>query len=400
VSQPTDAEAHAPPAGIRRSTSYLPAVESLRGLAILLVFSYHADEILAGGHGYLTGSLISPLRAFVTAGHSGVTLFFVLSAFLLSRPFLAEARGGTRVRLRDFYARRSLRILPAYAAAILLSVALRSGTPGIALDGLEALFFLNSFSGLVEPLFPYSAVWWSLATEVQFYLVLPLLGVFVHSALGRRAGALFLLTYGCLYFGVVLGPLRGDDPAAHQTLMLSAFGRGPAFLAGIGAAWLYQRFGSRVQRACAASRWIERGAGDALVLAVLLGLGLLFREVTRLGFFPAEHGWHVWHVAESGLWAAVTLLVSLVPFRLRPLFTNRALAAIGVVSYSFFLWHYPVLHFLLGGLRSLSPSVAAGDPFAGIFAVLLVFGLCLALSGLTYRFIERPFLLRKARIDR
>jgi peptidoglycan/LPS O-acetylase OafA/YrhL len=399
VSQSTDADARERPAGIRRSTSYLPAVESLRGIAILLVFSYHADEILGGGHGYLTGSLVSPLHAFVTAGHSGVTLFFVLSAFLLSRPFLARTRSGAPMHLRDFYARRALRILPAYAAAILLSVALRFGTPGIAVDGFGALFFLNSFSGLVEPLFPYSAVWWSLATEVQFYLVLPLLGVFVHSTLGRRAGGLFLLAYACLYFGVVLGPLRGDDPAAHQTLMLSVFGRGPAFLAGIGAAWLYERFGPRIQRICAASRWIERGAGDALVLAVLLGLGLLFREVTRLGFFPAEHGWHVWHLAEAGLWAAVTLLFSLVPFRLRPLFANRALAAIGVVSYSLYLWHYPVLHFLLGGLRNLSPSVATGDPYAGIFAVALVFGLCLALSGLTYRFIERPFLVRKARID-
>ena len=400
MSHPTDAGTHARPAGIRRSTSYLPAVESLRGLAILLVFSYHADEILAGGHGYLTGSLVSPLRAFVTSGHSGVTLFFVLSAFLLSRPFLAEARGGSRVRLRDFYARRALRILPAYAAAILIAVALRAGTPRIALDGLEALFFLNSFSGLVEPLFPYSTVWWSLATEIQFYLLLPLLGVFVRSILGRGAGALFLLAYACLYVGVVLGPLRGDDPAAHLTLMLSAFGRGPAFLAGIGAAWLYERWGARIRRACAASRWIERGAGDALLLAVLLMLGLLFREVTRLGFFPAEHEWHVWHIAESGLWAAVTLLFSLVPFRLRPLLANRATAAIGLVSYSLYLWHYPVLHFLLGGLRHASPRVASGDAFADFSAVVLVFGVCLALSALTYRFIERPFLVRKARIDR
>ena len=400
MSHPTDAGTHARPAGIRRSTSYLPAVESLRGLAILLVFSYHADEILAGGHGYLTGSLVSPLRAFITSGHSGVTLFFVLSAFLLSRPFLAEARGGSRVRLRDFYARRALRILPAYAAAILIAVALRAGTPRIALDGLEALFFLNSFSGLVEPLFPYSTVWWSLATEIQFYLVLPLLGVFVRSILGRGAGALFLLAYACLYVGVVLGPLRGDDPAAHLTLMLSCFGRGPAFLVGIGAAWLYERYEARIRRACAISRWVRSGAGDAALFAMLLALGMLFRSVTRLGFFPAESDWHVWHVPESLLWAALVLLILLVPFRAKRLLANRAMSAIGIVSYSMYLCHYPILFFLLNGLRRSSPGVAAGDPVAATAATLVLLAICLAFSALSYRWIERPFLKRKERIDR
>ena len=62
--------------------------------------------------------------------------------------------------------------------------------------------------------------------------------------------------------------------------------------------------------------------------------------------------------------------------------------------------YYPVLHFVLGGLRRTVPSVASGDAIEGFSAVVLVFGLCLALSTLTYRFVERPFLVRKARIDR
>ena len=169
------------PAGIRRSTAYSPELESLRGLAILLVFLYHADEMIGGGHGYATGNLVSPLRAFMTAGHTGVTLFFVLSAFLLSRPFLAEARGGKRVRLSNFTVRRALRIMPLYVATVAVAVALSPHTASAVFGGIQSLVFLNSFTGLVEPLFPYSTVWWSLATEVQFYLLLPLLGIALRS---------------------------------------------------------------------------------------------------------------------------------------------------------------------------------------------------------------------------
>ena len=81
------------PAGIRDARSYSPELESLRGVACLLVFLFHASGTVDSG-----AQGVGPLRAFVYAGHTGVTLFFVLSAFLLSRPFLAQARGGPRVR--------------------------------------------------------------------------------------------------------------------------------------------------------------------------------------------------------------------------------------------------------------------------------------------------------------
>jgi hypothetical protein len=86
-------------------------LESLRGWAITLVFLYHVEGWLALPR---PGDEVSPLWAFIRAGHTGVSLFFVLSGFLLSRPFLVEGLGGPRVDVRSYYRRRALRILPIY----------------------------------------------------------------------------------------------------------------------------------------------------------------------------------------------------------------------------------------------------------------------------------------------
>ena len=91
------------PAGIRRSARYLPELESLRGVAILLVYAFHTNAYVQVFQPRET----SLWYAFVLAGHTGVDLFFVLSAFLLSLPFLREAAGGRRVDRRRFFARRS-----------------------------------------------------------------------------------------------------------------------------------------------------------------------------------------------------------------------------------------------------------------------------------------------------
>jgi peptidoglycan/LPS O-acetylase OafA/YrhL len=102
------------PAGIRRRSTYFPEVESLRGLAIALVFVFHADRALLFSVRTRDGAESPLALLYVWAGHTGVTLFFVLSAFLLSLPFLDEAYGGRTVSRRQFYERRALRILPLY----------------------------------------------------------------------------------------------------------------------------------------------------------------------------------------------------------------------------------------------------------------------------------------------
>ncbi len=383
------------PAGIGASAPYSADLESLRGWAILLVFFYHADSAVYGLD--RIGTVVSPLLAFITAGHTGVTLFFVLSAYLLSRPFLIEGAGGRRVRRLGFYRRRILRIMPLYAAVVIGSILLCLDEPHAVRDGLRALLFVNSISGVGKSLLPYSAVWWSLATEIQFYLVLPALALALASRTGRVLGLGALLAWAVAY-AVVERDHGLMSLQARMQLGLSLLGRLPAFLAGIGAAWLVARFGEPIRRFAEGSRVIRNGGADGLLLAVLVALGLLLQEVSHRGFFPAEIAWPIWHIPESVLWGLVLLLVVLAPLRSRPLLSNRVMATVGLLSYSLYLLHTPILTFghawaVEWGFELREDLVTRGVAF-GIALVV-----SLGLSALTYAGIERPFLLRKTRVE-
>ena len=94
------------PAGVRTSATYFPELESMRGIAIVLVVLFHADGVVCRTEG-TSGIIATPLSAFIRAGHSGVTLCFMLSGFLLSLPFLSEVADRKRVRRWDYYRRSS-----------------------------------------------------------------------------------------------------------------------------------------------------------------------------------------------------------------------------------------------------------------------------------------------------
>ena len=149
--------------------------KSLHGIAIVLVYAFHVDGVVLFPWNAV-GKGLSPALAFVRAGHTGVDLFFILSAFLLSLPFLAAARGGRPVHLGRYFTRRALRILPLYYAAVVVAAVMTASRPADLERALPYLAFMNSVSGWYTAMPPYSDVWWSLCTEVQFYLLLPLVG--------------------------------------------------------------------------------------------------------------------------------------------------------------------------------------------------------------------------------
>lgn len=373
------------PDGLRRSAVYLEDLESLRGVAIALVFAYHYESCILAN---MPGVWVSPPRAFVSAGHSGVSLFFILSAFLLSRPFLAEVSRGRPVPRRLYYLRRALRILPLYYGAILVAVLLRGHQAG-ALDtaALSALF-LNQF-GSVEPLLPYSAVWWSLATEAQFYLILPLLPLLLGSRQGRVVGAALLLLGTLAYAGLVTGRLYWRD--GYWFLVYGVLGRAPLFACGIALAWLYERHGGD-------ERW-RVPLPDLVLLGVLLLLGLLLRWVTYVGWIVADGAHLWWHVPEGLLWSAVVWLVLTSRLRLRPLLSNAGLRVLGILSYSIYMWHFPLMDTGLLALRARTGDLYLGWNGATLGALVAISLATLLLSVATYFLVERPFLMRKARLD-
>src|SRR5262249_12973450 len=270
------------------------------------------------------------------------TLFFILSGFLLSLPFLEEAYGGRRGSRPPFYARRGLRIFPLSYAALVAAALGPSPHLGGARAGGRRSAVPRTRAAPGTPTPPSSGVWWSLATEAQFYLLLPLIAL----AFGRsrRTTLLLLAAYVVIYLGVASRRLApGIDP---WFLAQSVIGRGPLFLLGIVAAWLWLRHGAAVRARLAASRWLALGGADVALLAVLAALGYLLRWVTFRGFLSLEvTGECLWHVPEGVLWTTVLVLVLLFPLRTKVLLANPVLAWLGVLSYSIYILHQPVLHY-------------------------------------------------------
>jgi peptidoglycan/LPS O-acetylase OafA/YrhL len=380
------------PVGVATSTAYLPELESLRGVAILLVLVFHVDSFMRDPM-VPRSSDVAPWLAFVRAGHTGVSLFFVLSAFLLSLPFFAAAAHGRSINLRRYAARRALRILPLYYAAVVVSAVLSARE---AVDVLRAVPYMLFLNMLVAPLVPYSSVWWSLATEVQFYVLLPLLGPCLRSRAARWCAVVALALYACAYLAMLGRWLRMPSITAGLWLHMSVFGRGPLFLAGIGAAGLYATYGGALRKRLAANPWAARGGADLLLGSVVATLGILLQWVVRVGPFVAESMPRMaWHVLEGILWSAVLLLVLLAPLRTRPVFCNRWLAALGVLSYSIYIVHVPLVLFALKALAAAGvPDLYSRTPRSAAIGVVLI-GACVAISAVTYRLIERPFLVRK-----
>jgi peptidoglycan/LPS O-acetylase OafA/YrhL len=202
------------PAGAQPGRKHVPALDGLRGVAVLLVFFLHY-----GGGAQSGNRLVHGVGQAEKAGWTGVTLFFLLSGFLITG-ILWDSK-GVQHWWRNFYVRRALRIMPLYYGALLLVllVATFNGTLGRALHGVwvQALYlqtfpyFFAQRWHVPPPLFLEH--FWTLAIEEQFYLLWPFVLWLVP---GRRAAAWICLGVFAASFAyrassmAVYSPLTGD----------------------------------------------------------------------------------------------------------------------------------------------------------------------------------------------
>lgn len=379
------------PAGIARSAHYFPELECLRGVAIALVVLFHADCLVRFPFGNTIGMWPEPPLSLVLGGHTGVSLFFILSGFLLGLPFLAEAEGGRRVDRTVYYRKRALRILPLYWATLAVGVLVTVRTPAELWSRLGYFVFADGMAEVVRPMQPFTDVVWSLATEAQFYLVLPLLPWVLGS---RRRLGVAAIAYAGAYVLFLAGAAGRWSMPVEGFLARGVFGRLPQFALGIGAAWVHRRFGPRLGR----GRWLGRGRGDLLLVGCVLALAFLLQPVVYRGY----HVWnmpplHVWHVVEGVLWTIILLLVLDASLVVRPLLVNAPLARLGVLSYSIYLVHMPFYWYSLHLTRTLYRLPARWTAGNAVWLVAALPAI-VVVSAITYRWIERPFLERKASV--
>jgi peptidoglycan/LPS O-acetylase OafA/YrhL len=344
----------------------------------------------------------------------GVTLFFALSGFLLYRPFLVAAfEPDRRPSVAAYFRNRALRILPAYwvillvVSLVLQSALVRGGAdlhtgaltnPG---DLLSAAFLLQDYrpSTTIIGIGPS----WSLAVELVFYLALPLLGALA-LRLARRASdsrgillaslapaALMLLIgisgkLAAQHLVANPGPAGGYDASWHTVIVRSFWAQADLFAFGMAVAAVH------VQVARGALRLPSWWRPAAIAVAVPVGLA----AALRLAGNDGQLGYPIDNTAIA-LVAAIGLALVVLPAssggasRAARGLEAPAAVALGLVSYSLFLWHEPVVYWLRDhGL------VAAGT--AGfLLNTAVLFVISVALAMITYRLIEVPALRHKAR---
>ena len=330
---------------------YVPAIDGLRGVAILLV---------VGRHAFLT-----PIN-----GGYGVDLFFVLSGYLITTLLLEERDRSSRISLRAFYLRRTRRLMPAlgFMLACYLAAMAAIGHAAVAARETAAAGFYTA--NIMQAWWPYvigrSAIGplWSLAQEEQFYLVFPVLLIAVLRWRGEAAMRLLVMGAICscsierltLFHLGAGGQRLYAGPDTHSDgLMLGA----------LLALTLRRPAGLKATRA-------NRLLGPASL--VLLGFLCLSSR------FPWSEGVSFVDLAAVGLvCAAVCQPDALLTRALR----WPPLVGMGKISYSLYLWNVLFLFAYHGD--------AAGDPHYRTTAAIIDVVAAVAVSWFSYRFIEQRF---------
>jgi peptidoglycan/LPS O-acetylase OafA/YrhL len=380
-------------------------VEGLRALAAASIVAVHVWGFSTPGE--LLGS--RTVSDGLSTLSVGVTLFFTLSGFLLYRPFAASiARGVPHMPIRTYLRNRALRIVPAYWAILLLA-ALVVGSASVRHHGeLVAARLTNpvdlvSTALLLQDYRPSTMVIgigpaWSLAVEVVFYCALPLLVLaaarVARGARDRHDRVLVLLGPPLLLLLVGLSgkyvarsilpaaPTAGYGPNWHSVVERSFWAQADLFTFGMIVAVLYTEVADG--RVVLPSYW--RRAAIALALLVFVP--------SAWTMHGGDQSYLLQNTGEAvgiALAFAALMLPAPGPTRLRAvrILETRPLVAAGVVSYSVFLWHLPIIMWLAAHDLTLR---GWGGLAVNLLVVLVIVG---ALSALTYRLVELPALRHK-----
>ena len=342
-------------------------IEGLRGIAVLLVVLYHA-----GVPGF-------------AGGFVGVDVFFALSGYLITGILVAEIEATGRLDFARFYARRARRLLPAMSvllvvvAAVALAFYSPVGQQQIATTALATAAYASNFyfaSGATDYLAADAETnpllhTWSLAVEEQFYLLWPvivfvgLIGLKRRTSPVRLGWTMVILSVASFALSLYLmATLR-----THWSFFASPPRAWEFAIGGLGAMLPRVRLRS-ARRGPAPSFRLELAGW--LGLAAVLAAGVLYTARTP---FP---GWTAL-IPVLGTVMALRAGADGSPSPLRRMLTWRPLCEAGRLSYSWYLWHWPVLVFAVG---------IYGEVPLGVRLILLA--VSLGLAEASYRWVENP----------
>lgn len=341
--------------------SFVPALDGLRALAVLLVVWTHVPVGSFGAHHEVAKGLVRP-------GYLGVDLFFVLSGFLITRILVADRDAGAP--LRWFWARRFLRIFPIYylLLAVLWFVERGPEWPWCAA-------YLGNFRFLVAPDDASSLRHtWSLAIEEHFYLVWPLV---VYAFRDRRALSRATLVLLALALATALLPLAFPEQIhpelARRWIHESSTTRATSLLAGALVALHEPALRARLAHA----RW-----SAPLLLAASAALLLVNRRYALPGAPLVD-------LVGYAAFSTGALLAALEGIGATAL-AAAPLRWIGRISYGLYLYHLPIFH-AFGLVQHRGDQPGAPATIAAAVAASI------AVAWISYALVERPLLSLQAR---
>jgi peptidoglycan/LPS O-acetylase OafA/YrhL len=330
---------------------FIPAIEGLRGVTFLLIFAAHASQFVNA--------------PFQLSGKEGLFLFFVLSAYLVTKNLTASftKHNNKPHVLLNYFIRRILRIYPMYTLSMLI-------LPSIILFHHPLLTILRHLL-LIEG----REHLWAVPVELKYYILLPIVAC-LFSVLAKKgmrflvgAVVLFLVGYGFLYERIA------STVAVHNLVNdLSIWLYLPAFIIGSWASfWPYNKHVFRHKNIL------------FILLAVLFCVSIPLSNSVFVEKDAYTAFYYLLMTSYSLIWAVCIYFVTVIPNIFHSFFENNVLRFIGKISFSAYLWHYSL--FLWMEIASYYGFTLSGPIKIGVVLAATLF-----LSAITYRYIEQPFL--------
>lgn len=401
-------------AGGKRSS--ITVLDGVRACAILMVVVFHVNRV-SGDNLWVWQD--NPLTsAFSTAGGMGVTLFFVLSGFLLFMPFAKSLLFSTSWPLvRVYYLRRVFRILPAYYTSLFILILLQSRIYLQPAHRFDLFLFLTFFMDSSRSTFRLlNGPYWTLATEWQFYMILPLICLLLALILKRvpvrrKLQALILCLLGLIIWGLAVrywGLYYLDHPGRSflffppkvvNDLMFFFFGITGKYTEDFAVGMLLCSLYIYAQHPSTSPTFTQRWQQSTIWL---WRVGMLLLVFSVMWHF--ESGVRAWHflypimpyynwLSEMILAFAFAMCMAALLFgspSLQKPFTWRPMRWIALISYSLYIWHLPLIAlFATRGVHHL--------PFTNIYAIyicywLWVIGFVLPFAVVYFNLVEKPFM--------
>jgi len=354
------------PKPIGNSSRYMPGLDGLRAIAVLAVIAYHLN------------------LQWVPGGLLGVTMFFVLSGYLITDILLKQLHPSKKLDLKTFFIRRARRLLPAMFLMIavvslwllisdtdrLLSLKGDIGSALLYISNWYLIFHEVSYFESFGPASPFGHLW-SLAVEEQFYLLWPLVLLAVIRFSPKRGKlALWTLAAAAVSAGaMILLYQPGVDPSrVYYGTDTRAF----ALLIGAALAivWPSWKLSSTLP---ARSRMLMDAVGTFGFVIILV----MINQTNEYDSFLYRGGMVLFSLATAVVVAALAHPAS----KFANVIGSKVLAWIGVRSYGIYLYHYPIIVLT-------TPTAESGElhPVRALIQVILTF----VLAELSWRFIEEP----------